>query len=137
MKRRTPFPKTMLSEPMRMWETALAVPQVMAHRIARMHSAGLTPGARDRAEFSRMTQEKADVFGESLQAMAAEVAAINNQVLLDGMAQWVRLALNPWQPAHLPSSAAWGHWQERIARKGMAPVHKRVAANAKRLGKLK
>jgi len=136
MKRRKPVAAPTISESTRMWETAFAIPKVMAHRIARMHNAGFNPDARDRAEFTRMTQEKADVFGESLHAMAAEVMALHGQAMQDGMAQWARLTFNPWQPA-LPDAPAWNQWPERIAQKAMEPVHRRVAANAKRLGKLK
>ena len=51
-------------------ELALAVPQVVAHRMTRMALAGPHPSPRDRKEFARMVAEKNAAFGEAWQAMA-------------------------------------------------------------------
>jgi hypothetical protein len=53
-------------------ELAFAVPQVVAHRVARMAIAGPKPSARDRKEFARMVAEQNAAFGESFNAMAAQ-----------------------------------------------------------------
>ena len=52
-------------------ELAVAVPQVIAHRLTRLALAGPAPSARDRREFQRMGAEKAAAFAESWNAMAS------------------------------------------------------------------
>ncbi len=54
-------------------ELALAVPQVVAHRLLRMAHAGPHLSARDRKEFARMIAEKNSAFGESWNAMALQM----------------------------------------------------------------
>src|SRR4051812_38266038 len=61
-------------------ELALAVPQVVAHRVTRMALSSAKPSPRDRREFERMVAEKNIAFGESWKAMATH-AALANQVL--------------------------------------------------------
>jgi hypothetical protein len=53
-------------------DLGLAVPQVVAHRVARMALAGLSPSMRDRREFHRMGAEKVAAFYESWNAMLLE-----------------------------------------------------------------
>ncbi|MDE2613326.1 MAG: hypothetical protein KGL78_07785 [Burkholderiales bacterium] len=97
-------------------ELALAAPQVVAHRLARMALAGPVLSARDRQEFTGMVLEKQRAFVESWAAMSAEA---------------MKLAASPWTawwtPARLQSAAL------RIADRGLAPVHGKAVANAKRL----
>jgi hypothetical protein len=50
-------------------ELSIAVPQVIAHRTARMLSAGANPSVRDQLEFQRMSTEKVFAFWESVGAM--------------------------------------------------------------------
>ena len=92
-------------------ELMVAAPQVVAHRLTRMAQAGHTPNARDRAEFQRMGAEKMAAFWESWQAMG-----------LQAMMAW---NLPWWQ-----SGSAW----TTLMARGLAPVHRRAVANAKRLG---
>ena len=61
-------------------ELALAVPQVVAHRVIRLALAGPKVSARDRKEFQRMVTEKIAAFGESWVAMARQ-ATLANQAL--------------------------------------------------------
>src|SRR4051812_2826298 len=61
-------------------ELALAVPQVVAHRVTRMALSSPKPSPRDRKEFERMFTEKNTAFAESWRAMAAQ-AALANQAL--------------------------------------------------------
>ena len=82
---------------------ALAVPQVVAHRMMRMWLAGPSPSQRDRAEFHRMWVEKPMAFYESWNAMTLEMWRAN-----------MGLAVRVWSA-------------------GLAPVHRRAAANARRL----
>ncbi len=115
---------------------ALAVPQVVAHRVALMVSAGANPNARERLELHRMGAEKVAAFGESWNAMAVQMIRANQELALSFMRLW----LSPWRGG-LPSlarstqqvrSAALG-----VVSKGLAPVERRATANAKRLGRAK
>jgi hypothetical protein len=70
---------------MQLWEIAVAAPEVVAHRTARMAQSGPTRSSADRKEFTRMTQEKFEAFGESAGAMVAEIVRAN-------LALWPSLA---------------------------------------------
>jgi len=92
-------------------DLAFAVPQVVAHRMARMAMAGSTPSARDRREFYRMGTEKVAAFNEAWAAMA--------------MQTWLSL----WFPTHLSNAAL------DILGKGITSIRRRAVANARRLGR--
>ena len=47
------------------WEVAMATPEIIAHRTARMMLGGWPPSTRDQAEYARMIQEKGEAFVES------------------------------------------------------------------------
>jgi len=117
-------------------QLAVAVPQVVAHRVTRMAIAGPVPSARDRKEFKRMVAEKASAFGEAWSAMALQTM-LANQALA---ASWLRAL---WVPslARRPSAAAVAadlqHAALGVLGKGMAPVHRKAVANAKRLSRTK
>ena len=133
---------------MHMWEIAVAAPEVVAHRTARMAKSGPTRSSADRRELARMTQEKFEAFGESASAMAAEIVKANlalwPSVLRAGRtlpsAMWMptaragsrrsasRSALAAAAVPRIVSSAA-----SRVLAKGLAPVRRRATANAKRL----
>ncbi|GAC1537217.1 MAG: hypothetical protein NVS2B4_17470 [Ramlibacter sp.] len=111
-------------------ELAFAVPQVVAHRMTRMAIAGPTLSPRDRKEFTRMVAEKNTAFASSWQAMAAQ-AVVANQALASSFMR------SFWSPPQMPmhtltqvQNAALG-----VLGKGMAPVHRKAVANAKRLAK--
>ena len=53
-------------------ELAVAVPQVIAHRLTRLARAGPAPSVRDRQEFQRMGAEKAAALAQSWNAMAQQ-----------------------------------------------------------------
>lgn len=113
-------------------ELAIAAPQVVAHRVARMALAGPAHSARDRKEFQRMSDEKVAAFQESWAAMAMQ-AFLANQAMA---ASWLRMF---WSPA--PKAGGTGTTMARqmqdaalgVFEKGIAPVHRRAVANAKRL----
>jgi hypothetical protein len=117
-------------------EMALAVPHVVAHRVARMATSGANPSARDRREFQRMGAEKIAAFGESWNAMAWQMLRANQALTLSLMRAW----WNPWlggrqsfaRSAQQVQSVALG-----VMSQGMEPVRRRAVANAKRLGKAK
>jgi hypothetical protein len=117
---------------------SLAAPQVVAHRLARMAASSSTPSARDRREFTLMGVEKVAAFYESWAAMGL-AAFTAQQAMLQSM--WRSAALLPLglsRPASLlPTPAALTAHTVRVVSQGLAPVHKRAAGNAKRLGRLK
>lgn len=117
-------------------ELSMAVPQVVAHRVARMVMAGSSPSERDRKEFKLMVAEKNTAFSQSWQAMATQ-AMLANQTLALAMlrtawtpASWGKPAAT--KLANQAQGAALG-----ILNKGLSPVHRKAVANAKRLARKK
>lgn len=110
--------------PLQMAELALAAPQVVAHRVTRMALAGATPSARDQREFHQMGAEKLAAMGEAWFAMWVQAFHAQQQ-----------LALGMLRTATLPSTSALTRAGLGVLGHGLAPVHKRAVANAKRLGK--
>lgn len=102
-------------------ELAIAVPQVVAHRMTRMALAGAQPSARDKREFQRMGQEKVLAFWQSWFAMGWAVTSSWQRAWL----AWLQGARVPML-ATLPALAA-------VASRGLAPIHRRATANARRL----
>jgi hypothetical protein len=115
-------------------QLSVAVPQVVAHRVTRMAMAGTPMSERDRKEFQGMVDEKKTAFTQAFTAMAAQTMRAN-QTLAASM--WGAL----WSPSRRksPSPLAWAAlWQDAalgVLAKGIAPVHRKAVANAKRLGK--
>lgn len=100
-------------------ELALAVPQVMAHRLTRMALAGPLPNARDRREFHRMGQEKVHAFWQSWFAMG--------WAMVEAMQQsWIAVL----QGARVPLIDT-----QLVLARGLAPVHRKATANARRLAR--
>ncbi len=137
-------------------ELAVAAPQVAAIRTARMLAAGANPGAADRAEFSRMRTEKVQAFWESMFAMGAQIIKTNQEYAQKATLECWRLWTTPaWSAAYRPVSQAiassagvagrihgLGRGQleqamSKVIEVGLAPVHKRATANARRLRKTK
>jgi hypothetical protein len=115
-------------------ELAFAVPQVVAHRVTRMALAGPTLSARDQKEFQRMGVEKAAAFSESWNAMTVQ-ALHANQALA---ASFFRAFWSPSLKGRPSASAVAAQWQSAtlgVLDKGMAPVHRKAVANAKRLAR--
>lgn len=117
-------------------ELGFAVPQVIAHRAARMAMAGATPSARDRKEIHRMSTEKMLAFNEAWTAMAMQ-AVLENQKLALSMMQsvwfpWLRTTASAGSASQQLSDAMLG-----VLGKGMVPFRRRAVANAKRLGRVK
>ena len=114
-------------------ELAVAVPQVVAHRMTRMAIAGPVPSSRDRQEFTRMVAEKNTAFVASWQAMAAQ-AIVAQQAFAATMvrAMWT----SPWRAQ--PPYAMFAQVHDAalgVIGEGLAPVHRKAVANAKRLAK--
>lgn len=116
-------------------EISFAAPQVVAHRVTRMALAGQAPSARDKREFKLMVAEKKTAFAQSWSAMAMQAARANQQLALS-------LFTSMWLPAkRKPTAAVLASRLQRAAvgvlNKGVAPVHRKAVANAKRLARTK
>jgi hypothetical protein len=105
-------------------ELAVAAPQVVAQRVMRMAAAGAQPTASDRREMRLMGDEKMLAFQQSWMAMW--VQGWQSQVVL---AQSMMTGqLTPWSGGHRAADAA-----ARVLSAGMAPIHGKAVANARRL----
>lgn len=94
-------------------ELSLAAPQVVAHRLGRMATAGPTMSAADKQEFTLMWTEKTQAF---------------QQGFWDAMTTSVSAPASQWHTTtHLV----------KVASAGLAPMHAKAVANAKRLSRLK
>ena len=116
-------------------ELALAVPQVVAYRVARMANAGPMLSARDLKEFNGMVAEKHVAFAQAWQAMAMHgVLASQAMVFSFARSFWspARGKITPAKVAAQMQGLAVG-----ILGKGLAPVHRKATANARRLRRSK
>jgi hypothetical protein len=108
-------------------ELGFAAPQVIAHRLARMALAGPTISARDRKEFTGMVTEKQAAVAQAWVGMFAEGVRLQQQFALS-----LLTGATPRTHAPRAKSAA-----SRIASAGLAPIHRKAVANAKRLARTK
>ena len=111
-----------------------AAPQVIAARMVRMATAGLSPSARDRREFATMGTEKLWAVAESRLGMTAGAVRFQQAVA----AECWKAAFRPWHPTSALS--AWTGAARRLesaaldtVNDGLAPVRRRAVANARRL----
>ena len=112
---------------------AMAVPQVVAHRMLRLVAAGPTPSQRDRDEFKLMSDEKVAAFQESWAAMAGHTYQLQQQMAL----QMMKAFWSPWTqraPTLRSVERQWTQASMGMLGKGMEPISRRAIANAKRLG---
>jgi phosphopantetheinyl transferase (holo-ACP synthase) len=100
-------------------ELAMAVPQVVAHRLTRMALSGPVLSERDRREFHGMAQEKVHAFWQSWFAMGWAMTEATQKAWMAAL-QGARV---PMMDTHA------------IMSRGLAPVHKAATANAKRLAR--
>lgn len=113
-------------------ELAFAAPQVVAHRVARMAAAGVMPSAHDLREFELMGTEKVAAFSASMTAMAEHTLRAQ-QTLATSM---FRSFWSPWSGDHAARLGRDMHEAVLgVLDKGIAPVHSKATANAKRLGR--
>ena len=89
-------------------DLAFAVPQVIAHRAARM-----ARGGDNSAELIRMSTEKFFAFGEA----------------------WTAMALSSMQWLWFPGTRQLNNAAMDILASGMTPIRRRAVANASRLGR--
>jgi len=114
-------------------ELGIAAPIVMAHRLTRIAMAGQAPSTRDRREFDRMVKEKQVAFRDSWNAMAMQAFRAQH-------AFSVSLLSSFWMPPRggAKSVATRLHRDALgILDKGLAPVHRKAVANARRLSRTK
>jgi hypothetical protein len=116
--------------PLQLAELALAVPQVVAHRTARMAMAGTPLSARDRKEFELMHSEKTAAFAEAWLALWWQAALAQQRLMLALMTGSTLAA--PATLAH-----ALTHSAMQVLGHGLAPVHRHATANARRLTRLR
>jgi hypothetical protein len=115
-------------------DLALAAPQVVAHRLARMAAAGPRPSARDQREFTRMVAEKQQAFQQSWTAMGLQSMVAGQSMAL----AWMRLWATPWPGGAWNGHALASQWQNAlwgVVDKGLTPVRRTAVANARRLSR--
>jgi hypothetical protein len=137
-------------------EMSVASASVIGHRTNQMAKLGQMPNARDRSEFARMGSEKieasiesaaalghrgtathinhsARAFGLMLESTAALMSLYGSQNSSQFFARQARLTRTLTQLSG--SAVDLSNSTARLATRGLAPIHSRAVANAKRLGK--
>jgi hypothetical protein len=117
-------------------ELAVAVPQVVAHRLTRMALAGPQLSSRDRKEFERMIAEKNAAFAASWTAMAWQAALAQQSLANSWMASFL-VGGRGRKPSAAASARQWHDAAVGVLGKGLGPVHRKAVANAKRLARTK
>ena len=117
-------------------ELAIAVPQVVAHRMTLMAMAGHRSQSSDSREFKLMSDEKTAAFNESWIAMGRQALAAQQTLAISMLGSLM------WSPLRgLPSAGSvvnqMNHAAMGVLSQGMAPVHRRAVANARRLSRNK
>ena len=91
-----------------------------------------------------MGMEKLEAWQESVAAMTAQMQRTQQEWALAAMRQWWSAWAAPWQmfgasaaPRALPSANQVQRAVSRVLDTGLAPVHRRAQANAKRLSRRK
>ena len=115
-------------------ELAVAASLVAAHRMSRLALAGHRPDRRDRREFALMGAEKFAAFHESWNAMFMQSLRIQQEIVASMWRSFFSPKFTAWPWVVLPTRDL-PHSSLRVLAKGMAPVHRRVVANARRLGR--
>jgi hypothetical protein len=123
-----------------------------------MATAGHSPSLRDRREFARMGIEKVEAANESAWAMGRHLTTLNAQLgarawkdLMEAGNAWMSLAASSNVPQAVErqvklmrtvsksaaSASTLSNAAARMTRHGLAPIHSRATANAKRLSRVK
>jgi hypothetical protein len=116
-------------------------PQVILMRSARVGMDGFAPRADTRRELARMVHEKTAAAGESATAVALQMWRTNWELALMPMRLWWSMWAGPARSSPFgPVPAASNQLlaaASKIVPSGLAPVRRRVTANAKRLRRRK
>jgi hypothetical protein len=120
-------------------ELSLAAPQVVALRSLMLlsSSAGRAGTAQ---EVVRMSTEKVQAWQESITAMTLQMQRAQQEWALAAVRQWWSAWTVPWQMTASragPRPLEMERAISRIVHDGLAPVHRRATANAKRLSRRK
>ncbi len=101
-----------------------------------MAMAGPKLSARDRKEFERMVAEKGEAFSESWRAMAVQAAQANQALAASFLKSFWSHSLRG-KPSANAVAAKLHNAALDVLGKGLAPVHRKAMANAKRLARTK
>lgn len=115
-------------------ELVFAAPQVVMHRTSRMARTNLS--ARDQAEFSRMGSEKAAAFYQSWASMWTTAVAVQYELATACSSAAVAFATKGTASTGA-AVAAMSNAATKVVSAGLAPVHKKAVANARRLSRSK
>lgn len=124
-------------------ELMSAAPWVVAQRGMRLAT---TPAQSNVAELRRMHSEKASAAAEAMNAMALQWTRSAQGAGAAYLQSWTRAWMQLWFPWLAPGGRArfplWPvtpgraqHAALDVVRSGLAPVHRRTVANARRLAK--
>jgi len=108
----------------RLLELGMLAPAVAGSRLARMALEGASPSARGRSELFAMVLEKQVAFAQAWSAVWTEAMRMQMQF---GMS-WMRSVPTAAQTARIADAGL-----RRMTAQALAPVHRRVLANARRL----
>ena len=117
-------------------ELAMAVPQVVAHRVTRAALAGPTLSDRDRREFQMMVNEKQLAFAQAWGAMAMQMFRANQALAI----LVLRSFFTPFSSKRASPASSAAQLQKaavEVLNKGLAPIHRKAISNARRLSKRK
>ncbi|MGY4397211.1 hypothetical protein ACVWZA_002405 [Sphingomonas sp. UYAg733] len=131
---------------LRAMETLAASNSVVERRTGMIDTAMRNPLAGDYAELSRMVPEKVDAFSQSGLAMANEWWSMQTALLTEVQAFW-GMALRGRAPTLAEMSTAGSRATNyalstakrgaNLGALGLAPIHKKAVANARRLKRKK
>jgi hypothetical protein len=119
------------------FELSLAAPQVIALRTMMLLSPANTGTAQ---EVIRMSAEKLQAWQESMTAMGVQMQRAQQEWALGMMRHWWSAWSTPWRPPLAAPGADAAQLQRAVSRvmhSGLAPVHRRATANARRLTRRK
>lgn len=117
-------------------EAALSASQVFAHRITRMALAGPRLSDRDRREFRIMVNEKHEAFAQAWSDMVMH-AFRANQAFTASMLRFFFTPFSYKKPSAASAAAQVQNAAIGVLGKGLAPIHRKVVSNARRLVKTK
>lgn len=113
-------------------ELAVAVPQVIAHRVTRAALAGPIMSERDQKEFQRMVYEKQAAFTQAYREMSVQMFRVNLQLTTT----LIRAFFAPLSLTAISMAAQTQHAVGTVLGKGLAPIHRTATLNARRLSKV-
>ena len=119
----------------RQWaEIGLKAPFVIAERLGRIGAAGANPTARDRREVRRMVNEKFAAGWEAQLAMWQRLWIEQQRLVWSWWSgEWLGAALGARARQWRSIAGEFERAAARAASASLAPVQRRVRANAKRL----